>query len=182
MALLAEGRLIPLGVYKHGPPGGGPTHCTSCDSNPRSGDGVSSEVGDGSNACAIVTLSKTVTRYAGSIAVCDNSRSLEPRHGSEIAASLLGLIIHIIWSMPCAEASIVASATTAPSREMSTDACPFASIDSSVIANRHIRWCEPASRDSRDGVRRVIAWRGNGRSCSRKRFRPPSSRCPCLLT
>ncbi len=24
IALLAEGRLIPLGVYKHGPPGGGP--------------------------------------------------------------------------------------------------------------------------------------------------------------
>jgi len=24
MALLTEGRLIPLGVYKHGPPGGGP--------------------------------------------------------------------------------------------------------------------------------------------------------------
>jgi hypothetical protein len=29
----------------------------------------------------------------------------------EIAASLLGLMIHMICSMPCAEASIVANAT-----------------------------------------------------------------------
>src|SRR5437773_1315438 len=34
--------------------------------------------------------------------------------------------------MPCAEASIVASATGTPSRDVRTDACPFVSPDESV--------------------------------------------------
>ena len=40
----------------------------------------------------------------------------------EIAASFCGCIIHMIWWMPSAEASIVANASRASSREMSTDA------------------------------------------------------------
>ena len=63
------------------------------------------------------------------------------RTDGEIAASLVGFHTNMIWSMPCAEASIVASATTAPSRETSTDACPFASIHARVAP---VQKCEAA--------------------------------------
>lgn len=55
-----------------------------------------------------------------------NARSSVP------LSSMLGLIIHRIWSMPCAEASIVTVVTIAPSREMSTDDCPLVWIHVSV--------------------------------------------------
>src|SRR5260370_31411051 len=64
-----------------------------------------------------------------------NASSDHPIFSLEVAttASLLGLMIHMILSMPSAEASIVASATGMPSRDIRTDACPFASTHATVM-------------------------------------------------
>jgi hypothetical protein len=57
----------------------------------------------------------------------------------EIPPSLLGLMIHMIRSMPCAEASIVTNVPGVPSRDIRTDACPFVSNHASV---RPVQKCE----------------------------------------
>lgn len=48
------------------------------------------------------------------------------------AVSLLGLIIHMIWSMPWADALMVTRDTASPLREMSTAGWPLASIHANV--------------------------------------------------
>ena len=65
------------------------------------------------------------------IAVSGNCGSRAPGTCSGIA-SLLGLSIHRIWSIPSAEVSIATSVEIAPSRDMITDGCPFALTHVSV--------------------------------------------------
>jgi hypothetical protein len=52
-------------------------------------------------------------------------------------------MIHIIWSMPWSDASMVARAATAPSRDISMHPCPFASRNEMVTPVQ--KWEEPTS-------------------------------------
>jgi hypothetical protein len=60
------------------------------------------------------------------------SCSSERSDKCETAVSLLGLIIHMIWSMPWADALMVTRDTASPLREMSTAGWPLASIHANV--------------------------------------------------
>jgi hypothetical protein len=57
----------------------------------------------------------------------------------EIAASFAGFMIHMIWPMPCSDASIESSAMRVSPREMSTAGRPLVSIGVKVTP---IQKCE----------------------------------------